>query len=83
MGKIADALEKSHHLEPAAVSGSPKVQAIKRPETLALKTPPGVDAPPFVQRPVDPRLLTLLEPQGFASEQFKICLLYTSPSHET
>ena len=72
MGKIADALEKSHQIEQAAVSGPPNVQAVKRLETLALKSPPGVDATPFAQRPVDPRLLTLLDPQGFASEQFKM-----------
>jgi exopolysaccharide/PEP-CTERM locus tyrosine autokinase len=72
VGKIADALEKSNHFEPAAVSGASKVQVVKRLETLASKTPPGVDAPPFAQRPVDPRLLTLLEPQGFVSEQFKM-----------
>ena len=72
MGKISDALEKSHQFEPAAVSGSPKVQVVKRLETLALKTPTGADAPPFAQNPVDPKLLTLLDPQGFESEQFKM-----------
>jgi len=72
VGKIADAFEKSHQFEPAALAGSPKFQAVKRLETLALKTPPGVDSPPFAQRSVDPRLVTLLDPQGFESEQFKM-----------
>ena len=72
MGKIADALEKSSLFEPTAAPGSPKVQVVKKLETLALKTPFGRDAPPFAQNPVDPRLVTLLHPQGFTSEQFKM-----------
>ena len=72
MGKIADALEKSSLFEPTATPGSSKVQEVKKLETLALKTPAGGDKPPFAQNPVDPRLVTLLDPQGFESEQFKM-----------
>ncbi|MFO7642918.1 MAG: polysaccharide biosynthesis tyrosine autokinase [Desulfosarcina sp.] len=72
MGKIADALEKSQPIEPAAVAGSAKIKAVKKLESLARTTPPGADAPPFAQHPVDPRLVTLLDPQGFESEQFKM-----------
>jgi len=72
VGKISDALEKAHHFEPSAIKGLPEVKAVKKLETLAVKTPTVAGAPPLEQTQVDPRLVTLLDPQGFESEQFKM-----------
>ena len=71
MGKISDALEKFNLSEPPPAAEQ-EVKVEENLESLPYKEPTDFIEPRFQKKRIDPKLVTLLEPQAFESEQFKM-----------